>query len=140
MKKKMFFTILLFLAVSLKAEDNNYSRAQFMSLKDAEKRWGVVKFDPEKFKKLSPRERASMAVYTAKNQLYKGRILIEVREELGEPDGYFFSDTILAYQIEPYTEEKKESWQLVFIPDEKNIKKVGRIQIHKKCCYNESFK
>jgi len=62
--------------------------------------------------------------------------MLTVREALGVPDGYFFSDTILAYQIQKYSSNKKESWQLIFVPDETGLK-VKEVKIHKKCCYKE---
>ena len=77
-----------------------------------------------------------MAVDIVKRQLYVGEPRAKVRKDLGDPNGYFFSDTIYAYQIERYTEEKRESWQIVFIPD-KELKNVQSVKIHKSCCYKE---
>jgi hypothetical protein len=62
-----------------------------------------------------------------------------VRQELGEPDSYFFSDTIYAYKIMTFPGENKENWHLVFIRDEK-LENVKEVKIHKKCCYKLPFK
>ena len=114
--------------------EEEFFQAKFMSLKDAEAKWGGVKFDPAKFKAGSSQQRAPMAIDIVKRRLYIGQSRKKVRDELGDPTGYFFSDTIFAYQIEEYSEAKKEAWQLVFIPDEK-LEKVADVKIHKKCCY-----
>jgi hypothetical protein len=111
-----------------------FFQATFMSAKDAEKKWGVAKFDASKFKAASASQRAPMAVDAVKRRLYIGQDRKKVREDLGDPTGYFFSDTIYAYQIEEYSDDKKEAWQLVFIPDAE-LKKVADVKIHKKCCY-----
>lgn len=111
-----------------------YFQAKFMSLSDAEKKWGIVKLEVAKFKAASTAQRAPMAVDIVKRRLYVGQDRKKVREELGDPTGYFFSDTIYAYQIEEYSETKKEAWQLVFIPDT-DLKRVADVKIHKKCCY-----
>lgn len=99
-----------------------------------EKKWGIAKFDATRFKAASTAQRAPVAVDVVKRHLYVGQDRKKVRQELGEPTGYFFSDTIYAYQIEEYSETKKEAWQLVFIPD-KDLKRVADVKIHKKCCY-----
>ena len=111
-----------------------YFQAKFISLSDAQKKWGIAKFDAARFKTASTTQRAPMAVDAVKRRLYVGQDRKKVRGELGEPTGYFFSDTIYAYQIEEYSESKKEAWQLIFIPD-KDLKKVVDVKIHKKCCY-----
>lgn len=111
-----------------------YFQAKFMSVSDAEKKWGIAKFDATRFKAASTAQLAPMAVDIVKRHLYVGQDRKKVRQELGDPTGYFFSDTIYAYQIEEYSETKKESWQLVFIPD-KDLKRVADVKIHKKCCY-----
>ncbi len=65
--------------------------------------------------------------------MYVNMPMSKVREEIGSPDSYFFSNTIYAYEI-TLPKENKEQWQLVFIPDDK-LKYVKEIKIHKKCCY-----
>jgi len=75
-----------------------------------------------------------MTVDIVKRNLYVGKSMKLVRQELGDPDSYFFSDTIYAYKLMPFPGAEKENWHLVFIPDEK-LEKVKEVKIHKKCCY-----
>lgn len=74
-----------------------------------------------------------MAVDLIKNKKYINSYILDVRKEMGDPDSYFFSDTILAYEITP-PEENKEQWQIIFNPDD-NLSRVKEVKIHKKCCY-----
>lgn len=111
-----------------------YYAADFMNASDAEKKWGTLTLNAEQFKSGDLSKRAPMAVDIAKRSLYVGKSRKDVRRELGDPDSYFFSDTIYAYKIMPFPGENKENWHLVFIPDEK-LEKVKEVKIHKKCCY-----
>jgi hypothetical protein len=52
------------------------------------------------------------------------------RAPFGRPDSYFFSDTIMAYEITP-PEENKEQWQIIFVPDQ-NLERVKDVKIRKK--------
>lgn len=100
----------------------------------AEKKWGSVALDKNIFHSGDLNQRAAMAVDVLKRNLYVGKEMKLVRQELGDPDSYFFSDTIYAYKIMPFPGDGKENWHLVFIPDE-NLEKVKEVKIHKKCCY-----
>lgn len=74
-----------------------------------------------------------MATDAIKRNVYVGTDMLAVRKIMGTPNSYFFSDTIYAYKItEPAA--NKESWQLVFVPDDK-LEKVKEVRIRKKCCY-----
>lgn len=115
-----------------------YYAAKFMDITTAEKKWGVKKLDQNLFRTDDPSKRASMAVDIVKRKLYVGKSRKSVRQELGDPDSYFFSDTIYAYKIMPFPGANKENWHLVFIPDE-NLEKVKEVKIHKKCCYKSPF-
>lgn len=112
------------------------NRALFMTPAKAKQRWGSQKFSPEMFKSGDPKIRSAMAADAAKKNALKGKTISEARELLGKPDGYFFSDRILSYQIQPYSKESGESWQVVFIPQE-NSDLIESVKIHKKCCYKE---
>lgn len=111
-----------------------YFAADFMTVKDAEAKWGVKKLDKKLFREGDPAKRASMAVYIVKQKMYIGKDMLLVRQELGDPNSYFFSDTIYAYKFMPFPGKGKENWHLVFIPDDK-LEKVKEVKIHKKCCY-----
>lgn len=111
-----------------------YYAADFMNVSDAEKKWGTLTLNLEQFKSGDLSKRAPMAVDIAKRSLYVGKSRKDVRRELGDPDSYFFSDTIYAYKIMAFPGENKENWHLVFIPDDK-LEKIKEVKIHKKCCY-----
>ena len=115
-----------------------YYAAEFIEIKRAEKKWGVKPLNKKLFRNGDPKQRASMAVDIFKNQTYVGKNMLLVRQELGDPDSYFFSDTIYAYKIMPFPGKDKENWHLVFIPDD-DLKKVKEVKIHKKCCYPSPF-
>ncbi len=109
------------------------SREEFMPMEKAEKRYGNASFDPAKFKKADQRTRASMAISLIKSKKYIGKPLTSIREELGNWDGYFESDSIPAYLIESSDTGSKETWEILFLPD-KTGRNVGEIKIHKNCC------
>lgn len=109
-----------------------------MTPKDAQEKWGSKSLDKELFKNGDHTKRESMAVNIVSRNLYVGKPMKLVRDELGDPDSYFFSDTIYAYKIMTFPGAKKEIWHLVFIPDDK-LEKVKEVKIHKKCCYKSSF-
>lgn len=122
------------LAIGLFVWATEYFGAEFMSTSAAERKWGTKPLDKILFKMGDHTKRESMAVDIVKNNIYVGKSMLLVRKELGDPDSYFFSDTIYAYKIMPYPGEKKEIWHLVFIPDDK-LENVKEVKIHKKCCY-----
>lgn len=136
MKKYIFVIALLGIisGIGIACLADSYFGATFMKIPDAEKKWGVLTLNTEQFKAGDLSKRAPMAVDIVKRSLYVGKSRKTVRQELGDPDSYFFSDTIYAYKIMPYPGENKEIWHLVFIPDDK-LEKVKEVKIHKKCCY-----
>ncbi len=109
------------------------SREEFITLEKAEKKYGTAHFDPVKFKKADQKTRSSMAAALIKSKRYLGKPISFVREELGEWDGYFETDSIPAYLIESSTTGSKEAWEILFLPD-KTGRNVGEIKIHKNCC------
>lgn len=109
------------------------SREEFIPLEKAEKKYGTAPFDPVKFKKADQKTKASMVVALIKSKRYLGKPLSLVREELGEWDGYFETDSIPAYLIESSATGSKEAWEILFLPD-KSGRNVGEIRIHKNCC------
>ncbi len=125
--------IIALVCVNALAAADTFFGATFLNFNDAKKKWGQKSFDPEKFKALSENTKGAMATDALKKKYYVGENMLTVRKKMGTPDSYFFSDTIYAYKItEP--DEGKESWHLIFIPDE-NLEKVKEVKIHKKCCY-----
>lgn len=138
--KKIVLTIsaLLLIFLSLSVLADTFFQSDFMKPTDAEKKWGIKSLDKNLFRTGDHAKRESMAVDIVKKNLYVGKPMKLVRQELGNPDSYFFSDTIFSYKIMPFPGENKENWHLVFIPDE-NLEKVKEVKIHKKCCYKLPF-
>lgn len=124
-------SLLLFTGHSFAEE---FFGAKFMSPKEAKTKWGSASFDAKNFKSSSENEKGAMASLAVERKAFIGQDMLKIREQVGEPDSYFFSDTIYAYMITSNVKPKQESWQLVFIPDE-DLKKVKDVKIHKKCCY-----
>jgi len=131
-----FLSTLLFWGLGCWAE--SYFATEYMKTPAAEKKWGSITLDTQKFKTGDLSKRAPMAVDINKRSLFVGKTRKAVREELGDPDSYFFSDTIYAYKIMPFPGENKEIWHLIFIPDEK-LELVKEVKIHKKCCYKAAL-
>jgi hypothetical protein len=127
----------MFLSTAYALSGKAYINGTFLSLKEAKSKWGSVEFKASEFKKISERQKGSMAVNLLEKKSYINGPMSKVRAEIGAPDSYFFSDTIYAYEITT-PEENKEQWQLIFIPDDK-LEKVKEIKIHKKCCYKSAF-
>lgn len=132
--KITYFSLIFFpiFACSLCFGDTFWG-SDFLTVKEAQKKWGISTFNPEKFKSASEKIRGAMATDAISKQVFVGTDMLSVRKNMGTPNSYFFSDTIYAYKItEPAN--NKESWQLIFIPDTK-LEKVKEVKIRKKCCY-----
>jgi len=128
----LIFSLFLFSGQPIYSQKVN--PPHFMNVQEAQKRWGNAKFNAAQFRVSTTAQRAAMAADLLRQQALVGKERQDVRKILGDPDGYFFSDMILAYQIEKYSDDHKEAWQIVFVPDEKNPMKVGSVKIHQKCC------
>ena len=124
--------------VSTSALADTFFQSDFIKADHAEKKWGIKAIDTALLRTGDLGKRGSMAVDIIKRNHYVGKSRLTVRKELGNPDSYFFSDTIYAYKIMPYPGENKENWHLVFVPDA-NLDKVKEVKIHKKCCYKLPF-
>ena len=105
----------------------------FMSVEEAKKKWGDVEFSAEKFKAGDSNVRASMAASIISKKTLVGTPLADIRNELGSYTGYYFSDMIPAYAIGDLSHGRKETWQIILIPDH-DSKVIEEIKIHKKCC------
>jgi len=134
MKKVICFVSLMTLLSGVICVGKGFlSREQFMSLEKAEKRWGSKAFDVKAFKKGDQKTRASMAVSLIKSKRYIGKPISFVRKELGNWDGYFETDGIPAYFIESSDTGSKETWEILFLPDQSG-RKIKEVRIHKNCC------
>lgn len=132
--KTIRFSILLYvITTATLCFGDTFWGSDFLTVNEAQKKWGISTFAGEKFKNAPEKERGSMATDAIKRNVYVGTDMLAVRKIMGTPNSYFFSDTIYAYKItEPAA--NKESWQLIFVPDDK-LEKVKEVKIRKKCCY-----
>jgi len=131
----VFFSVvsLIFTLSSANSTESNYLNNQhFMSLSEAENRWGKKEFSPDAFKKEKVNNRAKMAVSLIKKKQFIGKTSTQVKEALGEFSGHFWSHNIPTYLIEEGWNQKLDTWQLVFLLDEAG--KVKEVRIHKNCC------
>jgi hypothetical protein len=107
---------------------------QFISFKEAEKKWGNRKYSKEEFSGGDSQVRGSMAADLVKGKYLIGMPIEDVRIGLGKQTGYFFSDQVPAYAIGDLGPVRRDTWQIVILAD-KAGKKVSEVKIHKKCCY-----
>ncbi|MBK9294445.1 MAG: hypothetical protein IPM57_08370 [Oligoflexia bacterium] len=134
MKKNIIFTLTIIItAVSVFAFEF-YKNEKFMTLNEAQKKWGSTKFDHVLFKNGNEVTRASMVVSIIKEKTLIKKKISEVDEILGPNTGYYFSDFVPAYIIGNNDAEKGDVWQLILIPDN-DSKYINEVKIHKKCCY-----
>ena len=103
-----------------------------LTAQEAEKKWGKTPFDAIGFKKGTTQERAKMASDILAKQAFKGAKTSIVREQLGDPNGYFWSDRIPAYLLNEGSKPNEEVWQLVFLPGANET--VSDVVINKNCC------
>ena len=134
MKRVSFGIVIALLVLSAGfATAKHFWRGETMSAQQGAKKWGTHPFEKEKFKTGDDHSRATMASSLLQNQKnFVGKRPSEIREELGNPDGFYFSDMFPAYFIERGQKEGEDSWQLVFLLDRNE--KVAEIIIHKNCC------
>ena len=61
----------------------------YLSLKQAEKKWGILSFDPKTFKTQSEIKKGAMAADLLKSKKYIKYYLRDVAKEIGDPDSFF---------------------------------------------------
>ena len=103
---------------------------QYMSIQQAEMRWGKSPFDVKNFKTGNESIRASMVASLIASKALIGKPFKSIREELGNPDGYFENKAIPAYLL---STKEKDIWQVIILPDDR-WEKVSDVRIHKNCC------
>lgn len=123
--------------VAAKLTKNYIRPVEFMGLKKACLRWGEQPLDEAKFKTSGEDRslRAKMTCSLLKNQKkYIGMDNYKIREILGPPSGYFFSEAYPTYLINKAGERGGDDvWQLLFLIDKDQ--KISKIVVHKNCCY-----
>ncbi len=114
------------------AQDSFLGSETFMTLPTAKQRWKEKPFNAGQFRSGNTKARASMAVSLIAGKTLLGKTPEQVRATIGEFSGFFWSDSIPAYLIEEGWAEKKDTWQLVFLLDDRG--RVNDVKIHKNCC------
>ncbi len=83
--------------------------------------WPQKPFNSEEFKEGTPSEQASMVVDIIKSTRFMGKELEEVRDQLGEPTGeYYTHDTNYTYRLS----NKRRAWTLTFITGRYGVERV----------------
>lgn len=109
-------------------------RGETLSQSQVEKKWGQREFHEKSFREASLAERASMAAsLLSKKKDFLGKKAPEIRTQLGDFSGHYFSESYPTYLIQKGSEKSPESWQLIFLIDRQD--KVRDIVVHKNCCY-----
>lgn len=98
-----------------------------MSVAQVEKRWGTALFDPQKFKTSDISQKAAMAADLIKKNPFKNSTPAQVRERLGDWDGFYRFDSFPAYIIHDGLDT--DTWQLVFLLD--RHRRVTEIMMHR---------
>jgi hypothetical protein len=128
LKKFLFIGFLFFITPGFSVAQSE----TYLTPLEAQKKFGNAKFDSAKFKAASLKMKGEMAADMILKKEFIGKPFNSVRELLGSPDGYFENDAIPAYIISQDV-DKKDTWQIIFLPD-KNWKKIDEVKIHKNCC------
>jgi len=73
-----------------------------------------------------------MAYSLTQKNPYIGKPITAVRDSLGGPDGYYFSDIYPAYIINEPKNKGDDVWQIVFLIDK--TRNISEVIVHKNCC------
>ena len=92
------------------------------------KRFGSKKLNTKNFKNGSEQDRAKMAYDLINSKKYIGMHRSDIQKELGEPTGYFRSETFLTYLVYVRREGPLEALQILFVPDRKGV--IKQVLIH----------
>ena len=111
----------------------HFWRGELKSIEDVCSTWGTLKFESEKFKSGKESLRAQMSCDLLRSQKkFFGKDVTEIRKELGGHNGFYFTDLVPAYLTSSGKTKKEDTWQLVFLLDNKYA--VSEIVVHKNCC------
>lgn len=125
--------VILFLCYGGLISAKHFWRGEVMSVEMVGQKWGKTPFETKVFKNGDEKQRAQMAYSLLNHQnQFVGKDRLEIRSELGDPDGFYFSEMFPAYMIETATSREQNSWQIVFLLD--RDEKVSQIIVHKNCC------
>ena len=110
----------------------HFWRGALMPSDQIKQRWGTTKFDKTLFKNGSVAARAKMSYDLIQSKIYVGKSRIEVINDLGPSDGYYFSGMIPAYLLNNPTTVGADLWQLAFLLNSEGS--VTEVVVHKNCC------
>jgi len=103
-----------------------------LTANQVKQRWGSESFNEAKFKQANLNHRAKMAYSLLTSKKFQGLGAAEIREQLGDFDGHYFSESYPTYLIQIAERKGDESWQIVFLID--NDRKTKDVIVHKNCC------
>ena len=133
MSKKLLLSFILAICCTGVGVAKHFWRGETMDLKAVCKKWGDFPFDAKKFRDGDEASRAQMSCGVLKNQkLFVGKDRASIRKELGDHDGYYFTDMFPAYIVLSGKDKTEDTWQLVFLLD--RDQKISEIIMHKNCC------
>lgn len=132
MKLKYLFIFVLSIGFGSFLFAQVFFRGKTLGPDEVKKKWGSVAFDAQKFKTGDFDLKAKMAYEILINKKFKGVSVVDIREQLGSPDGFYFIDTYPAYIIQSGKSRKEETWQIVFLLNSEF--RVRDIIVHKNCC------
>jgi len=108
-------------------------RSPWHQMHEVEKRWGHATLNIDKFREGDAAARAAMTFDLLRRQKeFKGKYVVDIRKEFGDPNGFYFTDVFPAYLIQEGRNREEESWQIVFLLDKE--RKAEKIIVHKNCC------
>lgn len=111
----------------------HFWRGTTIGLSEVGKRWGTGEFDATQFKSGGEKLRSTMAHAILKSKkVFVGTHVLDLRKQLGDPDGFYFTDVVPAYLIQRAKADGQESWQIVFLLNKQRT--VEDIIVHKNCC------
>lgn len=132
--KKIIPTVIVLLILTpifSLAFGKHFWRGETISLESAKSKWGSEEFNASIFKK-NYKNRTKMAVTIVTKKILIGKSIKEVRDLLGEHDGYYFSDQTPAYIIYDGSKSGEDTWQIVCLLDKNSA--VEEVIFHKNCC------
>ncbi len=134
MKKIFLFMVPIsaFFVFSI-AVAKHFWRGELMPKNKVCQTWGTAPFDSKAFKGSSEETKATMACsLLEKQKQFIGKDTLEIRAELGNYEGHYFSDMFPTYMIYSAKSRAESSWQIVFLIDRNQ--KISEVVVHKNCC------
>jgi len=131
---KKLIVLLLFIGsmFSAAALAQHFWRGELMPIDQIKKMWGTTKFDKSFFKNGSIPDRAKMSYDLIQSKIYVGKSRIEVINDLGPSDGYYFSGMVPAYLLNDPKTVGSDLWQLAFLLNSEGL--IVEVVVHKNCC------